>query len=330
MSQPPYDPNRPQDVVHDPEATTQPVPTQPLPTFPTYGRPSAHQPGQQDGPAPWATPGSTGQAPYGQPAPYGQQQQGYGQQPPYGPSQYGPPAQPGYGPGQWPAAYGQAPAPYSYGYQGTGGTNSLAVAAMATGIGGIFFGLAAPVAIGLGIAALAQLRKRPGESGRGMAIAGLVIGSLVTLGYVLLIGLVIAFGTSEGDDYGAPEPAASYSTPPTFSEDLMVGECFDDGTAEDEVVRQPCTEAHDGEVVAIVTLADGPYPGAGAMDTAAEHACVPAFATYVGKPSNQSELDLSWWIPTRSAWTRGDHQTTCTAYGPDDEKLDQPVKDSHR
>jgi hypothetical protein len=279
-----------------------------------------------------------GQPQYGQPqygqASYGQGQPQYGQ-PPQGQPGYGPPPSAygqGYAPGQYPAQYGQAPAPYGYGYGYTasGGTNGLAAAALATGIGGIFIGLSAPVAIGLGIAALVQINRR-GQAGKGMAIAGLVIGSLVTIGYVVLIGIVIALGSSYDDDYGSPEPVSSYSTGPTTSvDDLAVGECFDDGTKEAEVVRQPCTLAHDGEIIADVTLPEGPYPGDNGVDKAADRACSPQFTSYVGKSPDDSELDLSSWTPTRSLWADDDRLVVCATYGPDHEKLTTTTKNSHR
>lgn len=311
MSQPPYGPgperpqgDRPQDRPHDPTRA-----------FPTYGRPEQPQTPGGSG-APWAAPG---QPPYGQP-PGGQ---------PYGQ---------GYGQGQYPPAYGQAPGPYGngygygysgYGYGGSGGTNGLATAALVTGLGGFVIGVSAPVAIGLGIAALVQI-KRNQQEGKGMAIAGLVMGSLVTLGYTLLIVLVIALGSSD-DDYSGPDPVSSSSSgPTTYVDDLTVGECFDEGSEDDEVVRQPCPDAHDAEVVGIPTLPGTTYPGDSAINKAADRACAPVFGTYVGKARDQSELYLDWWTPSKEAWDDGDHRVLCAAFGPDDNKLTGTVKNSHR
>ncbi|WP_410789043.1 DUF4190 domain-containing protein [Kribbella sp. C-35] len=321
MTQPPYgpEPERPQDRPQD-------SPRDPTRPFPTYGRPEQPQaPGAQGG-APWAAPG--------QPT-YGSQQSPYGQAPggqPPGGQPYGQ----GYGPGQYPSAYGQAPGPYGYGYgyggygySGSGGTNGLATAALVTGLGGFVIGVSAPVAIGLGIAALVQI-KRSQQEGKGMAIAGLVMGSLVTIGYALLIVLVIALGSSD-DNYSAPDPVSSSSSgPTTYVDDLTVGECFDEGSEEDEVVRQPCPDAHDGEVVAIPTLPGTKYPGDSAINKAADRACAPAFGTYVGKARDQSELYLDWWTPSKEAWEDGDHRVLCAAFGPDDDKLTGSVKNSHR
>ncbi|TCC19488.1 DUF4190 domain-containing protein [Kribbella speibonae] len=312
MSQSPYGPeperpqDRPQDRPHDPTRA-----------FPTYGRPGQPEaPGAQGGTS-WAPPG---QSTYGQ-VPGGQAQAPYGQ---------------GYGPGQYPSAYGQAPGPYGYGYgyggygySGSGGTNGLATAALVTGLGGFVIGVSAPVAIGLGIAALVQIN-RSKQEGKGMAIAGLVMGSLVTLGYTLLIVLVIALGASSDDDYSAPRPGSSNSAPTTYVDDLTVGECFDEATEEDEVIRQPCTDAHDAEVLAIPAIPGTTYPGDSAINKAADRACAPAFGTYVGKSRDQSELYLDWWTPSKEAWDDGDHRVLCAAFGPDDDKLTGSVKNSHR
>jgi hypothetical protein len=283
---------------------------------------------------PWAAPGQPSygaqQSPYGQP--------GYGQAPggqPYGQGQQGAPYGQGYGPGQYPTA-GQAPGQYGYGYgyggygySGSGGTNGLATAALVTGLGGFVIGVSAPVAIGLGIAALVQI-KRSQQEGKGMAIAGLVMGSLVTLGYTLLIVLVIALGSSDGN-YSSPDPVSSSSSgPTTYVDDLTVGECFDEASADDEVVRQPCPDAHDAEVVGIVTIPGTTYPGDSAIDKAADRACSPVFGTYVGKSRDQSELYLDWWTPSKGAWDDGDHRVLCAAFGPDDNKLTGTVKNSHR
>jgi hypothetical protein len=199
-----------------------------------------------------------------------------------------------------------------------------------TGLGGLIIGLAAPVAIALGIAALVQIKRRQQE-GKGMAIAGLVIGSLVTVGYTLLIVLAIVFGSSGDEDYGAPAPVSSYSSGPTVTvDDLAVGECFDDGDEEWEVVRQPCTVAHDGEIIADVTLPDGPWPGEDGIDRAADRACTSPFTNYIGKSPAASELELFYWTPTEDLWSDEDRLVVCAAYGPDGDQLTSTIKNSHR
>jgi hypothetical protein len=333
VSQPPYgpEPERPQDVPR---------------SFPTYGRPGAQpaqqpghqsgqQPAQQPGTSQWAAPGQpqqphqqqpVGQPPYGQP-PYGQTPYGQPAGQPYG--QPGQPYGPGYGqpgyPGTWPQ-------PYGYGYPGaqSSGSNGLAIASLATGIGGFCIGLASPVAVGLGIAALTQIKKRGGD-GKGMAIAGLVLGALGTIGWILYIVFLVVLGLSSDDDYsGAPQPNSSYSTPATYVDDLAVGECFDDSGEEDEVIRQPCTDLHDGEIIAGVTLPAGPYPGDKEVDKAGEQSCATAFGEYVGSTVKATELEWDYWTPTKQLWNSGDRLVVCAAYGPDFDQLTGSVKGTRR
>ena len=83
--------------------------------------------------------------------------------------QYGPP--PGYG----------YPPPYPvYGPP----TNPMAIAALVCAL------TIAPVGLGLGIAARKQIR-RTGEGGDGLALAGIIIGGIVTGIWVLLIVVLI-------------------------------------------------------------------------------------------------------------------------------------------
>ena len=168
-----------------------------------YGQPdpdSQPQPGPQDyrqePPVRAAAASVRPAARYGQP--------GYGQQPPQysEPPQYG--GQPGYGqPGQYPQQPGQYPQ-QQYGQYGPGGygppaqakTNTLAIISLVCGIVQILLGLIAGIpAIILGAIALKQITAR-GERGRGLAIAGLVIGIIGVLISVIAIIAIIAAGHS--------------------------------------------------------------------------------------------------------------------------------------
>jgi hypothetical protein len=136
---------------------------------------------------------SQGQQGYGQP-PYGQPygQQAYGQpsgQPGYGPPPYGQPAygqqKPGYGP---PVGYAMPP---QFGRP----TNTMAILALVMAF--VF----APAGLVLGILARKQIA-RTGEDGDGLALAGIIVGGLVTAFFVLMIVfMIVAFAG-----------AASYAT----------------------------------------------------------------------------------------------------------------------
>lgn len=125
-------------------------------------------------PPPFAAPQQPGGAP-GAPGPAGQAWPGAV------PPQYGPP------PGYPPYPYGYVPG-YPY-LRPQSGTNGLAIAAMICGICGFLCGVPAVIGIILGIVSLPQI-KQTQQSGRGMAIAGIVTGSL----WILLFVLLFAFG----------------------------------------------------------------------------------------------------------------------------------------
>jgi hypothetical protein len=103
--------------------------------------------------------------------------QGHGQFPP---SDL-PPAPPAYPTPPGPAQYAQYPPYYQRPYPGR--TNGFAVASLVLGILG-FFVITGILALIFGYVAREQIRER-GESGDGMAIAGIVLG-WVWLGLVLL------------------------------------------------------------------------------------------------------------------------------------------------
>jgi hypothetical protein len=171
----PYQPQQPpqygQQPGYDPTA---PYSTDPY-AAPASGAPSSGQPyGQQP---PYAAP-SSGQPQYGQPQ-YGQPQ--YGQQPGYGQPPYGQPgyAQPGYA--------GQAP------------TNTMAILSL------VFAFVFAPAAIVMGHVAKKQIRQS-GESGEGLATAGLWLGYIFTALYLLIcafyiIVAIVAIGSSGNTTY---------------------------------------------------------------------------------------------------------------------------------
>jgi hypothetical protein len=171
---------------------------------PDDNRPPSYRPGgdadrpvslgksSESGPAydPTQQYGGYGQQPgydqqYGQQPGYGQQQYGeqqygqpaYGQQPGYDQSGYGQqqyPAQPAYGqPGSYPG-YPQQP------YAAPPATNTMAILAL------IFAFVLAPLGLVFGFVAKSQI-KRTGESGDGLALAGIIIGGLFTALYVVAI-----------------------------------------------------------------------------------------------------------------------------------------------
>lgn len=132
-------------------------------------------------------------APPGYP-PYGAQPTA-APQPGYAP----PPAQPGYAPPASQPGYGAYP---SAGYPAAASrpTSPLAVASLICGIAGVVLiwaiipVLASIAAVITGHMALGQIKRQPGIGGRGLAIAGLILGyAVVAIGAFTIVSTIISF-----------------------------------------------------------------------------------------------------------------------------------------
>ena len=77
------------------------------------------------------------------------------------------------------------------------GTNGKAIAALVTSLAGLLFcGLPSVVGLILGVVAMRET-KRTGQEGYGLALAGTIIGALVTVGFVLYILFFIGLAASD-------------------------------------------------------------------------------------------------------------------------------------
>jgi hypothetical protein len=239
-----------------------------------------------------------------------------------------PPIMPPYavGPGGQPAP-GQPGAP---GQQGqVRGTNGLAVAALCCGLAAVV-PVAGVVAIVLGVVALHQLRQvrqapqvhGSGQRGRGMAIAGIVLGTIGTLVWagLLALGIISAVsGTSQGTSSSttaAPAPGGSAGKPEIFVDDLRAGDCFSGGRTDqvDLVNPIPCSSAHESQVVTIFELPDEPYPGEDAVIAAAEEGCAEK-ADPLLTDAAYDDLEPSFIYPDSYTW-RGDRTVLCLVEAP--------------
>jgi hypothetical protein len=126
------------------------------------------------------------------------------------------------------------------------------------------------------------------------------------------------------DAYGGPAPAATPSAAPTFAPtgliDLEIGDCLNQEKLEDGVAStEPlvdCSAAHDLEVYASLTLADGPYPPVESIVTYAAKRCAAEFTTFVGLDFGISALDFQYYYPTESSWANGDRGIDCVVFDP--------------
>lgn len=123
---------------------------------------------------------------------------GYPPPPPGYPAPY--PGVPATGPPGYPG-YPAAGSPYDpYGQGIPPGTNGMAIASLVTSLTGVFFcGIPGIVGLVLGIIAMGQCR-RTGQEGHGMAVAGTIIGGVITvlalIVFIVWLIAVVAAGSS--------------------------------------------------------------------------------------------------------------------------------------
>ena len=193
-------------------------------------------------------------------------------------------------PGPWSPAPWQQTDPYG-GWQPPKRTNGLAIAALVTGILAIV-----PVAVGLALGALRQIRRRD-EEGAGLAIGGILASGLWTLFVALIavIGIKGDFGLfdREGDlaDVASQE----------------VGACVNEQPKE----VTACSSPHDLEIFYAGTLPERPWPGKDSIDSDADDVCYDSFEDYVGSSPEDSDYGYTFFAPNEEEWTEGRRTVIC-------------------
>jgi len=197
-------------------------------------------------------------------------------------------------------------------------TDGVSIAALVTGVIGLGV---VPVVLG----ALGLHRTRGGHlGGRGLAIAGLVLGVLQTLAYAGFALLLVLGGWGslrEGFTDGWQSAAESSADAPTTvfgADELTLGDCLveDGGMAGADVEVVDCADAHDAEVLDVVTTtATGDYPGDDPMAAEADTACsasLDAQLAAAGLPADG--LWYGWYTPSEATWADGDREIDCLLY----------------
>ncbi|MDQ7908156.1 DUF4190 domain-containing protein [Phytohabitans sp. ZYX-F-186] len=259
---------------------TQPPPYGSPPPYPTSGAPQQPDPWGPQQPAPWNQPPQDqwGQPPsgqWGQPGQWGQQPPGqWGQQPP----------------GQW----GQQPQT----------TNGFAIASLIFGVlGGIL------LSVIFGFVALSQIRRR-GQSGKGLAIAGI---SLSGAWVLVIVAVAVVGALSSGTDPDGPTLADSGDVD---VQELAPGQCINglkEGRAIGDLPAVACTEPHEAEVFAVFELPGGGFPGDQEVAKLAEDGCVERLDTHAPKVADDPSVEVYFLHPTRTSWRLGDHSVACVA-----------------
>jgi len=183
-------------------------------------------------------------------------------------------------------------------------TDPLAIASLLTAVIGL-----GVVGIGLGIAALAR-QGRPGLRGRGLALAGIIVGSAWTVAVVVIA--VSAALVHNGS--GALDPDVT-SARDANAIQLVAGNCLDPLPAHGDLTVVhvvPCRELHAAQVVSEFAFdPDTVWPGQAAANRRVALACeVSAAETAAG-------LAPVTWAPTARSWADGDRTGLCLLHRTD-------------
>ncbi|MFJ6383505.1 DUF4190 domain-containing protein [Kitasatospora sp. NPDC092039] len=224
---------------------------------------------------------------------------------------------PGTGPGQGPAA-----APFPGYLPGPAPTNGFAVGSLVTGLL-----LVAPVALVFGILALVQIKRRK-ERGSGMAVTGLVLGTIGTVLLALLLGAA-DFSSPRAGRFGQAPKAPAGSV---HWSDLRAGDCYDSpeggSTADADgdvtvywVHRVACAQPHHGEVAgsAEIPSGNGLYPGESEARESAGRLCRKVLDGYaLDQWVVPDGMDDVYLYPTARNWESGARSVTCAFEDRDD------------
>ena len=162
-----------------------------------------------------------------------------------------------------------------------------------------------PVAIVLAIVALRRIASRH-TRGRGLAIAGAVLGIVGTLAIAAAVtALVLTAAASR------PLPTDVPAARDARAQQLVTGNCVatlpDDGSV-GSVRVVPCADPHEAQVITEFSFAqDAVWPGQQAADARVARACV----------LDESEIEAGvltvTWAPTERSWADGDRVGLCLA-----------------
>lgn len=194
--------------------------------------------------------------------------------------------------------YGQYPPPPPLPYPGGPGEPYYAPAPRTNwwAIVSLIFGVIGGVLIGWVCGIVGLKKAKEYQSGRGMAIAGIVLSTLWAIGLAIAITVFVNSDT-------------------VTATNVKVGDCLSeipDGERVLTVTTISCDEPHAGEVFAVLTMPDGDFPGQAAVEAYHEK-CSPELANYSPPSLLDDEVQLYVLYPTAETWENGDRAVTCIA-----------------
>jgi Domain of unknown function (DUF4190)/Septum formation len=217
-------------------------------------------------------------------------------------------------------AYGPPQAPPS-----SSGTSGMAIASFVLGLLGIV-GISAILGIVLGIGALRRIG-RTFQRGRGLAIAGIILGSS-WLVLAVAVAVIASLGNSStpASQPGAETSSsagASRQTVDPFS--LVTGDCFDNPTATPgqtqhltSVVQTPCNQAHNAQVFATFNVSGSmlDYPGSAKLHSIAGSGCAARAKASLNRAKLTNSMTVRFLFPLESSWLGGRRTVSCIVYNP--------------
>jgi len=201
------------------------------------------------------------------------------------------------------AAYPEAYYAPGWDQQPRPGTDGVSVAALVTGLLAL-----GPVAFVLGLVGLYRTTKR-GTRGRGFAVAGIVLGVLATIGWaILVVVLVVTLVQTRPLPADVSEPRSAHVS------QLVVGNCLAtlpaDGTV-DTVRVVPCAQDHEARVSSEYDFdEDAVWPGQDGADARVARACV------LTEEEQSVGATIVTWSPTKDGWDSGDRTGLCLVRTP--------------
>ena len=192
----------------------------------------------------------------------------------------------------YPAQYPGQPMPPMRPVQGTDGfaITSLVLGLLGGGLLAMIFGFVARSRI-----------KKNGTAGKGMATAGIILGILGLIGFIVAVFLIF-FAVDKATDVVAEQARE-------------VGQCFtvDADGALDSVEIVPCSEPHNWEVIAAEQLTDTSLPDEATLSARADALCAAAVETYFAPDVDLNTVGISPLTPTAATWLLGDRTVGCLA-----------------
>jgi hypothetical protein len=157
----------------------------------------------------------------------------------------------------------------------------------------------------------------------------------IPLGWIV-VGVLVFGGAIGGLIFNAGRGSSGEITKAgdLTASDLRVGDCFDlkDPSAEEigDVKAVPCTTEHEYEAFFVGSMPGGDYPTEETFSNWVETNCTPAFASFIGKPYDDSQLDIFWLQPTKETWINADRSIQCAVYHPQIKRLTESLKGTAR